>query len=1111
MTEPIHALADSIPPTPQYLLRETVLQHGRATRVLPATGLAVALAVVAVLWDGSAHSVLGWWFTAVAVATALHALVYRRLAAQIETSPTNRRWLWVHRACIMVQGCAWGAASGLLEVLPEGLLHQVVIFAVLVMVAGTVVAGAFDLVSAMLFAVPAGTPMVVHFALHDGSGSAIALMALTIAIFVFAAFQNHRGFRGTVVRRRERALRQREEEQRAWHLRQATALAGVASWDYDPSTQTVDFPADVARAIGMGRGGSEALELVLARMQPDSVKRLTQAIDETLRTGRPMSLEIDVKPGEDVSRAQVLLLSAGAVVENGKVVRLTGTMQDLTAIRRREREFADEARLRQQLLENTEQGIWFLDNDGMTTDVNAAMCGLLGRPRRAVLGRSVFDFFADADLAELHRQLELRRQGHKLGYEIGINRPDGTRVECFNNATPLYDSLGAKVGSVGMWTDLTPIKRAATALRQREEELSAVLSAMPGYIVVLDERLRISYLNQRTAQAIGQSPQEVLGRTLEETMGRRTAATIQEHWAGLRTPGATRIDEEVHHVGADRQQRLVLETTRLAGPVEAGGRQRLYAFGIDITERKRAQEALALREAELRSTLDNFPGPVAMVDSTMRYRYVNPQQTRLVGRSAQELIGRTLVEVLGEQRGAELAQVRDRLDQGEQIVQERTFGPGQSLPEGSVLRFVRVAGPPAADGTRNYFSFGMDITENRQAEARISAALRAAEAASRAKSEFLSQVSHELRTPLNAILGFAQLLETDREYPLAPAQHLKVQEMLSGAQHLLDLINGLLDLGRIESGNFSLALRPVAVAPLLGEALKLMAPLADPHGIELVDKTTGFGHLQVMADATRLRQVVLNLLGNAVKYNQPRGRVTVACHASADRVVVEVVDSGLGLTTDEQRRLFEPFQRLRAEGSGVEGTGIGLALSRRLAEAMKGHIGVDSQPGQGSTFWVDLPRAPDRQATASQSEGVAPLGPEWAPTPGAEPSKVLYIDDNPVNVLVMQAMLSRLPGLTVLTADDGEPGLALALQKKPALILTDIQMPGMDGFELLRRLREQPETSDIPVVAISADALPDTLARGRIAGFADYLTKPVQMSALHEVVGRLINPSPVRH
>jgi len=431
-------------------------------------------------------------------------------------------------------------------------------------------------------------------------------------------------------------------------------------------------------------------------------------------------------------------------------------------------------------------------------------------------------------------------------------------------------------------------------------------------------------------------------------------------------------------------------------------------------------------------------------------------------------------------------------------------------PQGAGRRIL-VVGRPVIDGGRVLRVEGavQDITELHRAQQQLRQAKDEAERASAAKSQFLSQMSHELRTPLNAILGFGQVLGSDTRQPLAPAQQTQLAEMMHGARHLLDLINGLLDLGRIEAGRLEVTLRPLSAQAIVEEALGLIQPLAERQRVRLPTHRSAPAGLAVLADHTRLLQVLLNLLGNAIKYNRPGGEVTVLWQRDGALLRLGVRDQGAGLRPEDQSRLFQPFERLGAEGSGIEGTGIGLALSRRLMQAMGGEIEVDSTPGQGSTFWLRLAcidAAPETLAPAAATGASArpPVPRETSASPPRSEQTLLCIEDNPVNLLVIEAMVAQLPGLALRTAADGAEGLRSALTEPPALILTDIQMPGMDGFELLARLRAEPATRDVPVVAISADALPASIERGRAAGFADYLTKPVEMEALHAVLKRLV-------
>jgi len=337
---------------------------------------------------------------------------------------------------------------------------------------------------------------------------------------------------------------------------------------------------------------------------------------------------------------------------------------------------------------------------------------------------------------------------------------------------------------------------------------------------------------------------------------------------------------------------------------------------------------------------------------------------------------------------------------------------------------------------------------------------------------------------MHAMLGFGQLLEADAALALAPASRSYLTEMLRAGDRLLGLINELLDLARIDAGQLALRLEPVALAPLLAECLKAIAPVAQLQRVQLPEVPALPG--QVRADRERLKQVLLNLLSNAIKHNRRGGQVSVRSERDGDAWRISVTDTGPGLDAVQKERLFHAFERLSTGHAGVDGAGIGLALSKRLVEAMQGQIGLDSEVGVGSCFWVRL-QADEAAAPARGCDGT-----------------VLYIEDNAVNVLLMEAMLAQQTRLRMLSAETPEAGLQMACAQRPDLILLDIQLPGIDGYEVLRRLRADEATHDIPVIAISANALRADIERGRAAGFDDYLTKPIDQRALVATLKRVV-------
>jgi signal transduction histidine kinase/ActR/RegA family two-component response regulator len=390
------------------------------------------------------------------------------------------------------------------------------------------------------------------------------------------------------------------------------------------------------------------------------------------------------------------------------------------------------------------------------------------------------------------------------------------------------------------------------------------------------------------------------------------------------------------------------------------------------------------------------------------------------------------------------------------------------------------------------------------ANSELELAIEEARNANQAKSAFLSSMSHELRTPLNAILGFAQILAADN-MPTTPEQKKEFAgHILKSGRHLLTLINEILDLAKVEAGALTLSMEPVGLAEVLAECRDMIAPLAATRGIRVHFPAAGAPeHTLVQADRTRLKQVLLNLLSNAVKYNREGGEVVVDCTAcGAERLRLSVRDTGMGLRPDQVAALFQPFNRLGQENGAQEGTGIGLVFTKRLVQMMKGEIGVTSTPGVGSTFWIELTTAGGANGALAQpaAPAQADAGQAAAAPVGSAPRTILYIEDNPANLRLVQEILAFRTDLRLLGAPDGHAGLALAHTHRPAIVLMDLNLPGMSGFEVLAQLRRDPDTAHIPVVALTANAMPRDIERGLSAGFARYLTKPIDIEQFNEAI-----------
>jgi CheY-like chemotaxis protein len=393
-----------------------------------------------------------------------------------------------------------------------------------------------------------------------------------------------------------------------------------------------------------------------------------------------------------------------------------------------------------------------------------------------------------------------------------------------------------------------------------------------------------------------------------------------------------------------------------------------------------------------------------------------------------------------------------------------------------------------------------DVTEDLVFEAELLTAVGVAERASLAKSEFLSRMSHELRTPLNSVLGFAQLLEMD---DLSEQQEQAVGHILRAGRHLLNLIDEVLDIARIESGHLDLSVEPVLVLDVLGDAVDLARPLAEHRDVGVtVDTTSCPPGTYVQADRQRLLQVLLNLLSNATKYNNRTGRVEVSVARTEDgRAEISVTDTGPGIRSEDIDRVFAPFDRIGAEHTGVEGTGVGLTLSKHLVERMGGEIEVQSTVAVGSTFAVRLPLTDP----PVDLESVVPARGEAPALRGA--LRILHVEDNLANLALVEQILARHQEVELIAATLGGMALELARRHRPDVILLDLHLPDMSGIDVLGRLRADPVTTEIPVVVVSADATADRLERLETARVAAYLTKPIDVRELLRVIESVAHDS----
>jgi PAS domain S-box-containing protein len=503
---------------------------------------------------------------------------------------------------------------------------------------------------------------------------------------------------------------------------------------------------------------------------------------------------------------------------------------------------------------------------------------------------------------------------------------------------------------------------------------------------------------------------------------------------------------------------------------------------------------IAGRDAELAAVVAASGDAIVSTGLDGTIRSWNPAAEAIYGRPAAEAVGQPFSIVVPADRAEQAAGLLGRVAEGERVsLETRHLGR-----DGDTFSVSLTAAPlRSTEGEVLGMSVvARDVTERKQAERALRAAKEEADRANTAKSEYLSRMSHELRTPLNAILGFAQLLELEE---LTDEQRENLHFILSAARHLLALINEVLDIAAIEAGRLPLSLEPVAVAEVVAETVSLIRPLADQHQVLLVGPPVGC-QVHVLGDRQRLKQILLNLLSNAVKYNRPGGRVELACGPveGTERLRVQVQDTGPGIAPEAMDQLFVPFERLGSEQTGVEGAGLGLPLSKRLAEAMGGTLAVETEVGQGSRFWVELPMAEGPVQRAERQQELATPD-KSGPVPSTSLT-VLYIEDNLSNLQLVERVLSRRPGVRLISAMRPQLGLELAAEHHPDLILLDLHLPDMPGQEVLRRLQGEPRTAQVPVVILSADARPTLIDELLAQGVRAFLTKPLDVKELLELL-----------
>jgi PAS domain S-box-containing protein len=897
------------------------------------------------------------------------------------------------------------------------------------------------------------------------------------------------------------------EKQRLLSVMQQTTQLGF--WFVDANGSTTDVNPALCTMLARPREdilGSSILTLV----EPSYARRLQEQLAHSDMSGNAGKVVDLLQP--DGSRVRCLAHETTLTDGDGAVVGIVVMLSDLSAVER--------ARAAQHVSEFVVNSISDMvsvtDFDGKYRFVNDAWCHRNGLTREQVMGRhfgAVVPHVATPERLDALAQCASRNEMRVVRAEIVFENQDRRVME--TTMTPYLTRASKVQGVVAVTRDVTEQVATRDALAQSLENLRRTFNATTDGMFAYDAsdpEGRLLFANDRFFEMwhMTVDPSQVTTREDVHLAARQLYIDPEQEMARV---AAILAMDEPHTDRVELRDGRVLE--RRSVPMKNGsGPTRVWTFR-DITLQEQAIEALRANDGQQRALMDAFPGYVSVIDQDLVYTYVKERKARLFGLTPAAIVGKSVRDLLGEEPHQQIAAEIGRINAGERVVVERRY-EATAQRAAVDLQVTEVMGVRGTGGLQRYYAFGVDITELKRAEEALRSAKDDAERADRAKSAFLASVSHELRTPLNAIIGFSQLLRADAQVTQSASEN--VGEIERAGRHLLSLVDDLIDLGGVEAGHLELTMVRVAVETIINESLSMVAPLAANQGIRIVFEGGDARNAVVLADAVRLRQIVINLLSNAIKYNRPDGSVRVSCqrqrpvgHDGPAWIRIAVTDTGNGISPDMASRVFSAFERLGSERGSVEGTGIGLAISRRLVSAMGGSIGYKSRVHEGSMFWIDLPPLPQTSAPGTVSVDPQPAR-AVQPLRQRGRSRLLVAEDYGPNQTVLKLQLGSL-GCNVDMVADGVEALVKWRANRYDLVLSDLDMPRMGGHDLARAIRAQESArgARVPIVAISAAVVPGELARCMAAGMDDMLTKPISLEGLAAMLERWLGEDMTQH
>lgn len=944
-----------------------------------------------------------------------------------------------------------------------------------------------------------------------------------------------RGYRGTdldITERKKAEIALRKSETL---LKETQRISRMGGWEYDVITGEVSYTDEIFEIYGVRISGTEEGAKFY---HPDDFHLVWQGFDNAINKQETYDIEVRLinAKGENLWVRSI----GKPVVENGKTVRIVGNLIDITErklventlqqtleklnsanlhleerVNQRTQEILQLSNLQKAILDNAGLAIITTDTDGIIQTFNPAAVKMLGYQADEVIGKYNPTLFYDPDeLKRVFKKLTQKEDGTESEISFVIYqhmslkttewvfvRKDESKFPVKISHSPIVHTDGTIVGFIGAIMDITHEKQAIEALEQREAYLSSIIENQPGIVWLKDTESRFLATNEAFARSCGaQSKEHLVGKTDFDIWPEDLAKMYREDDMKVMKSGKPyRVEEPIHDHGETKW----FETFKTPVFNELGEIIGTSGYSIDITNRKKNEAEIIHQAGLITSLLDSIPDIIFYKDTKGVYLGCNPQFAEVVGKTKNEIIGKTDYNLFDKEI-ADFFRHHDNKMLEEKIPQQNE--EWISYPDGrkKLIDTLKTPYRRANGSLIGVLGISRDITERKKAEEEILKAKAEAENANRAKSEFLSRMSHELRTPMNSILGFAQLLEMGS---LDQMQKKGVKHILNSGKHLLALINEVLDISRIEAGRISLNFEPIRANDIIIEIMDIVSHSANQRQISLVMQSSPSNQLFIKADKQRLKQVLLNLFNNAIKYNTDRGSVTVQTRITrpkdpeTDMLTISITDTGHGISEQNLLKIFIPFERIGAEKTITEGTGLGLSVVKRLMEAMNGGIRVESTEGVGSTFSIDFPMIISKDKNQDNNTGMSDTTQQAENKAGL----ILYIEDNLSNIeLVEHIIYHHRPGIRLITSILGQNAMTLSADINPDLILLDLNLPDVHGSEVLTMLQENEKTKNIPVVIISADAMPHQLKLLMSAGAKDYLTKPLDVPTFLDVLDKWI-------